>query len=372
MSRLQNGDGDGLPRFALVPAELVVDPNLSPGSKATYLVIALHANKKTRIAWPAIETIAARTGRSRRSVINDIDDLVASGYIERAGRTTSTRYRLLSTEPTSATGCPSGSDDDADLVQDSASTSATSARTRATGCPQTSSEHQEEHPNDSEGGVREKDEGGEKSGGRITAEQLRSIFPRKGSRKKDIGELRRRMKAEGEAERIFDVFTRYASLVSKLSPDRLSYLPGITGFFEREWDLDERQWPQLSAPRGFVTVDAAKTRCASTPDPTSWRRWDRYLGPGGKVLVRIPFFNHEPAPPDFVPFDTRLTKDQAAAIFGTPGNAAGLLYYYHDVASGNGFYAPAGARIGDVSSLHREPLFDGARPRNPFADRYDP
>jgi Helix-turn-helix domain len=79
--------------------ELMLDArhwDVSPTARHVGMVIASHANKWGR-AWPSLETIAAETGRDRRTVIRAVQELAKADHVkvlERAGR--SNEYEFAS------------------------------------------------------------------------------------------------------------------------------------------------------------------------------------------------------------------------------------------------------------------------------------
>jgi Helix-turn-helix domain len=88
--------------------ELMLDArhwDVSPTARHVGMVIASHANKWGR-AWPSVETIAAETGRDRRTVMRAIRELAKGEHVrvvERTGR--SNEYEFASyPQPPSTSG----------------------------------------------------------------------------------------------------------------------------------------------------------------------------------------------------------------------------------------------------------------------------
>ena len=83
--------------FTMVPNFILDDKNLSGNEKAVYMALAKHADNETGIAYPAIETLAAKAGVSPRTVSNAKKRLVEKGYVEESSghRGKANTYRLL-------------------------------------------------------------------------------------------------------------------------------------------------------------------------------------------------------------------------------------------------------------------------------------
>lgn len=56
---------------------------MGPYAVTVYLVVKAYTNWKTGKAFPSIETIAEKSGISRRQVINSLAQLVESGYLDK-------------------------------------------------------------------------------------------------------------------------------------------------------------------------------------------------------------------------------------------------------------------------------------------------
>lgn len=59
---------------------------MGPYGMAVYMVLAMHADNKTGETWPSYQTIAEKTGISRRKVISTIDHLLELGVIGKEAR----------------------------------------------------------------------------------------------------------------------------------------------------------------------------------------------------------------------------------------------------------------------------------------------
>lgn len=81
------------------------DPRMSAGDIAVLLQILDYYSVERGYAWPAMDTMAANIGRSKRGVVNSVQKLTASGYLQiisHGGRSHSNRYRPVFKEYTRA------------------------------------------------------------------------------------------------------------------------------------------------------------------------------------------------------------------------------------------------------------------------------
>jgi len=84
--------------FFITPSSILFT-DMGTSAKMTYIVLCYHANRKTREAFPAAETIAKEAGISRSTVFVALSELITKGFLKRQSRKgTSTLYTLL--EPT--------------------------------------------------------------------------------------------------------------------------------------------------------------------------------------------------------------------------------------------------------------------------------
>ena len=85
-------------RFAIVPENLIDDPNISHGALRLYAVLERHANTDDE-AWPRRATLAKRLAVTEKTIDRWKDQLVAAGWIHvehrfRDGEQISNRYTL--------------------------------------------------------------------------------------------------------------------------------------------------------------------------------------------------------------------------------------------------------------------------------------
>lgn len=74
------------PWFGNVTTEVALDPTISPTAKAVYLVLAVHADITTGETWVSNSRIAAHLDVHRSTVVRAINELVASGSLQRVHR----------------------------------------------------------------------------------------------------------------------------------------------------------------------------------------------------------------------------------------------------------------------------------------------
>ena len=89
-------DGRRHPFFILDNA-LIDDHTLTPHEGWLYAVIVRHVNYQTNVAFPSHNTLARKSGMSRRSVIRYIQRLEELGLIRRTKRGARTRRNILAT-----------------------------------------------------------------------------------------------------------------------------------------------------------------------------------------------------------------------------------------------------------------------------------
>ncbi len=82
-------------RGFFLPDPIMYNTALSSSARLTYAALCRYAGKKTH-CWPALDTLAAQIGVSRRQMCNIIDILVEAKYIRKEARPgKSTRYWML-------------------------------------------------------------------------------------------------------------------------------------------------------------------------------------------------------------------------------------------------------------------------------------
>lgn len=79
---------------------VAMNPAISPTAKAVYLVLAVHADRRTGYCFPSITTISEGVGRARSTCNEAITELVEAGVVRREarfhdGRQTTNGYTLL-------------------------------------------------------------------------------------------------------------------------------------------------------------------------------------------------------------------------------------------------------------------------------------
>jgi len=80
-------------------ARVFQDPTLPPGARLVLAVLAVHANTQTKLCWPGIRRIMARTGMGERTVLRAIKLLRTGGYIETAKGRSKARTTLYTLHP---------------------------------------------------------------------------------------------------------------------------------------------------------------------------------------------------------------------------------------------------------------------------------
>jgi hypothetical protein len=69
------------PRFSIIPAAALRDPNISNTAKLVLAVLGQYANDRNEWVFPSQTTIADQIGVTRRTIISAINDLIRAKYL---------------------------------------------------------------------------------------------------------------------------------------------------------------------------------------------------------------------------------------------------------------------------------------------------
>jgi len=77
--------------FTAVDTAVLMDESIGQYEKLTYAVLCAFASNKDNTCYPSYQTIAKKTGCSKRKTISNINALVELGLIEKVERITKNR-----------------------------------------------------------------------------------------------------------------------------------------------------------------------------------------------------------------------------------------------------------------------------------------
>ena len=72
--------------FTAVDTAVLMDETIGKYEKLTYVILCAFASNKDNTCYPSYQTIAKKTGCSRRKTISNINALVEMGLVEKAER----------------------------------------------------------------------------------------------------------------------------------------------------------------------------------------------------------------------------------------------------------------------------------------------